>query len=374
MINNNLFELSTNYVFSAVSQKVAEFKRKNPDVKLTSYGIGDVVFPLSKTVVSALEVAAEKMGTEQGFSGYTDEGGTPELRAAVSKFYKTRRNVQVFENEIFVSDGAKSDIGGLLDLFSTSSVVLVSDPVYPAYVDAATIRGLAVCKVLATPENNFLPPPPSHMSADVIYLCSPANPTGAVYDRGGLEQWVEYAKKAGAVILFDAAYAEFSPLGYPKSIYEIDGAKEVAIEISSFSKSHGFTGLRCGWTVVPSEVKASGTRLQKFWKRRQAARFNGASVLAQAAGVAALSDEGLAEASTAISFYRRNAATLREKLIGEGLEVYGNAPYLWVKCPSGFSDESYFSYCLENKHEIVTPGSGFGSSGRDFVRYGCFFK
>ena len=373
MINNNFFDLRANYVFSEVAQKVKEFKEQNPDVNLTSYGIGDVCFPLSKTVVTALENAAAGLGTDDGFLGYQDEGGIKALKAAVTNFYKNRRKVSVSENEIFVSDGAKSDIGGLLELFSTSSVVLVSDPVYPAYVDAATIRGLAVQTVSATPENRFLPEPPD-FSADVVFLCSPSNPTGATYDYAGLEKWVRYAKKVGAVILFDAAYAEFSPDGFPKSIYEIDGAKEVAIEISSLSKSHGFTGLRCGWSVVPDELETSGVRLNKFWRRRQAARFNGASVLAQAGAVAALSEEGLSEASVYINHYKRNAAALKNRLIEEGLQVFGSAPYLWVKCPDGFTDESYFDYCLSQKHEIVTPGSGFGSSGKEFVRYGCFFR
>ncbi len=373
MLNENFFRLRQNYIFSEVAKKTQAFKATHPDVKLFSYGIGDVCFPLGSCVSKAMSDFADKMATDKGFAGYTAEGGTSDLKDAICAYYKRSCGIDVFYDEVFVSDGAKSDIGGLLELFAEGSSVLMQDPVYPAYSDASVLRGMKVGTVAANRQNGFLPMPPN-TRFDVIFICSPNNPTGMSYDFAGLEKWVNYAKKVGAVILFDAAYSAFSPDGYPKSIFQIDGAREVAIEICSFSKGFGFTGVRCGYTVVPNKLQVSGTGLNSLWRRRQAARFNGASVLAQAGAVAALSDEGIRQAEVAVEHYKSNVNVLKNRLLCRGLSVYGNGPYLWVRCPDGFDGEEYFDYLLENKHEIVIPGIGFGEEGKYFVRYGCFFR
>lgn len=368
-LNRNFQRLAPSYLFSGVGRKVAAFAEKHPDVELTRLGIGDVTLPLAPPVVQALHRAADEMARPESFRGYGPEQGYPFARRAVRDQY-ARRGVLVEEEEIFLSDGAKSDLGGWMDLFGPDNVARVPDPGYPVYGDISLMAGHPVRFVQGTRENGFLPGPDGQ-DGDIIYLCSPGNPTGAVYTRAQLTAWVEYALERGAVILFDAAYEAFiRDDTLPRSIFEIEGARHCAVEIGSLSKSAGFTGLRFGYTVVPRQLECRGVRLRDLWLRRQSTKYNGVPYPVQRAAQAALSDAGRAACMQAVAYYRANAQTLRRALKGTGVFCCGgeNSPYVWMQCPGGMDSWQFFDYLLERARIVGTPGAGFGPGGEGYFR------
>lgn len=369
-INENYYNLEQSYLFSTVARKVNEFSKNNPDKKIIRLGIGDVTLPLCKAVVDALHSAADEMGNKETFRGYGPEQGYDFLQNAVKKYYENR-NVELDTDEIFISDGAKSDLGNILDLFSKDNTVLVPDPVYPVYVDTNVMAGRNVVYANANESNGFLPLPDSNQKLDIIYICSPNNPTGAVYNKEQLKKWVDYALNVKAVILFDAAYECFiSDDTLPKSIYEISGAKKCAIEFCSLSKTAGFTGTRCGYTVVPHELG----ELNKFWLRRQTTKFNGVPYIVQRAAQAVFSDEGQKEIKENINYYKENAKLISLTLDECNIWHVGgkNSPYIWLKCPNNMKSWEFFDYLLENIQVVGTPGSGFGKNGEGFFRLTSF--
>lgn len=369
-INENYYNLEQSYLFSTVARKVNEFSKNNPDKKIIRLGIGDVTLPLCKAVVDALHSAADEMGNKETFRGYGPEQGYDFLQNAVKKYYENR-NVELDTDEIFISDGAKSDLGNILDLFSKDNTVLVPDPVYPVYVDTNVMAGRNVIYANANESNGFLPLPDSNQKPDIIYICSPNNPTGAVYNKEQLKKWVDYALNVKAVILFDAAYECFiSDDTLPKSIYEISGAKKCAIEFCSLSKTAGFTGTRCGYTVVPYELG----ELNKFWLRRQTTKFNGVPYIVQRAAQAVFSDEGQKEIKENINYYKENAKLISLTLDECNIWHVGgkNSPYIWLKCPNNMKSWEFFDYLLENIQVVGTPGSGFGKNGEGFFRLTSF--
>ena len=369
-INENYYNLEQSYLFSTVARKVNEFSKNNPDKKIIRLGIGDVTLPLCKAVVDALHSAADEMGNKETFRGYGPEQGYDFLQNAVKKYYENR-NVELDTDEIFISDGAKSDLGNILDLFSKDNTVLVPDPVYPVYVDTNVMAGRNVVFANANESNGFLPLPDSNQKPDIIYICSPNNPTGAVYNKEQLKKWVDYALNVKAVILFDAAYECFiSDDTLPKSIYEISGAKKCAIEFCSLSKTAGFTGTRCGYTVVPHELG----ELNKFWLRRQTTKFNGVPYIVQRAAQAVFSDEGQKEIKENINYYKENAKLISLTLDECNIWHVGgkNSPYIWLKCPNNMKSWEFFDYLLENIQVVGTPGSGFGKNGEGFFRLTSF--
>lgn len=369
-INENYYNLEQSYLFSTVARKVNEFSKNNPDKKIIRLGIGDVTLPLCKAVVDALHSAVDEMGNKETFRGYGPEQGYDFLQNAVKKYYENR-NVELDTDEIFISDGAKSDLGNILDLFSKDNTVLVPDPVYPVYVDTNVMAGRNVVYANANESNGFLPLPDSNQKPDIIYICSPNNPTGAVYNKEQLKKWVDYALNVKAVILFDAAYECFiSDDTLPKSIYEISGAKKCAIEFCSLSKTAGFTGTRCGYTVVPHELG----ELNKFWLRRQTTKFNGVPYIVQRAAQAVFSDEGQKEIKENINYYKENAKLISLTLDECNIWHVGgkNSPYIWLKCPNNMKSWEFFDYLLENIQVVGTPGSGFGKNGEGFFRLTSF--
>ena len=369
-INENYQNLEESYLFSTVAKKVNEFIQKNPDKKVIRLGIGDVTLPLCKAVVDALHKAVDEMGIQATFRGYGPEQGYDFLREAVQRYY-LKRNVQLELDEIFISDGAKSDLGNILDIFSKDNTVLVPDPVYPVYVDTNVMAGRKVIFADANGENEFLPLPDESVKADIIYICSPNNPTGAVYKKEQLKKWVDYALKNRAVILFDAAYECFvSDDSLPRSIYEIEGAKECAIEFCSLSKTAGFTGTRCGYTIVP---KALG-KLNKFWLRRQTTKFNGVPYIIQRGAEAVFSEKGQAEIKENIGYYKENAKVISDTLEQCNIWHVGgkHSPYIWLKCPNNMTSWDFFDYLLENIQVVGTPGSGFGKNGESYFRLTSF--
>ena len=369
-INENYYNLEQSYLFSTVARKVNEFSKNNPDKKIIRRGIGDVTLPLCKAVVDALHSAVDEMGNKETFRGYGPEQGYDFLQNAVKKYYENR-NVELDTDEIFISDGAKSDLGNILDLFSKDNTVLVPDPVYPVYVDTNVMAGRNVIYANANESNGFLPLPDSNQKPDIIYICSPNNPTGAVYNKEQLKKWVDYALNVKAVILFDAAYECFiSDDTLPKSIYEISGAKKCAIEFCSLSKTAGFTGTRCGYTVVPHELG----ELNNFWLRRQTTKFNGVPYIVQRAAQAVFSDEGQKEIKENINYYKENAKLISLTLDECNIWHVGgkNSPYIWLKCPNNMKSWEFFDYLLENIQVVGTPGSGFGKNGEGFFRLTSF--
>lgn len=369
-INENYKNLEESYLFSTVAKKVNEFIQKNPDKKVIRLGIGDVTRPLCKAVIDALHKAVDEMGVQSTFRGYGPEQGYEFLRQAIQKYYK-KRNVELELDEIFISDGAKSDIGNILDIFSTKNTVLVPDPVYPVYVDTNVMAGRKVIFSDANGNNGFLPLPDENINADIIYICSPNNPTGAVYNKEQLKKWVEYALKNKAVILFDAAYECFiSDESLPHSIYEIEGAKNCAIEFCSLSKTAGFTGTRCGYTIVPK----SHEKLNKFWLRRQTTKFNGVPYIIQRGAEAVFSESGQQEIKENINYYKENAKIISDTLEKCNISHTGgkHSPYIWLKCPNNMTSWEFFDYLLENIQVVGTPGSGFGKNGEGYFRLTSF--
>ena len=369
-INENYLNLEESYLFSTVAKKVNEFIQNNPDKKVIRLGIGDVTLPLCKVVIEAMHKAVDEMAKKETFRGYGPEQGYDFLREKVQGYYK-KRNVELELDEIFISDGAKSDIGNILDIFSKDNVILVPDPVYPVYVDTNIMAGRKVIFANANEENGFLPLPDNNQKADVIYICSPNNPTGAVYNREQLKKWVDYAISNNAVILFDAAYECFiSDENLPKSIFEIEGAKNCAIEFCSLSKTAGFTGTRCGYTVVP---KALG-KLNKFWLRRQTTKFNGVPYIIQRGAEAVFTENGQKEIKENINYYKENAKVISETLDRCNIWHVGgkHSPYIWLKCPNNMKSWEFFDLLLEKIQVVGTPGSGFGKNGEGFFRLTSF--
>lgn len=369
-INENYANLEQSYLFSTIAKKVNEYAAQNPDKKVIKLGIGDVTLPLCKAVTDALHKAVDEMGVQATFRGYGPEQGYDFLRKAVQKYY-AKRNVELELDEIFISDGAKSDLGNILDLFSKDNTVLVPDPVYPVYVDTNVMAGRKVVYVDANGENEFLPLPDKNVQADIIYICSPNNPTGAAYNKEQLQAWVDYAKSMNAIILFDAAYECFvSDENLPRSIFEIEGAKDCAIEFCSLSKTAGFTGTRCGYTVVP---KALGV-LNKMWVRRQTTKFNGVPYIVQRGAEAVFSEEGQIEIRENINYYKENAKVISDTLKSCGIWHVGgkHSPYIWLKCPNDMDSWTFFDYLLENAQVVGTPGAGFGKNGDGYFRLTSF--
>ncbi len=373
-INANYQNLEQSYLFTNINRKVAAYQAANPEKKIIRLGIGDVTRPLCPAVISAMQAAVAEMGTAATFRGYGPEQGYDFLRESVQGYY-AGRGTPLEAQEIFISDGAKSDLGNILDLFSAENTVLVPDPVYPVYVDTNIMAGRKILYMDANEGNGFLPLPGPLVKADIIYLCSPNNPTGAVYSREQLQAWVDYALDCGAVLLFDAAYESFvRDPALPRSIFEIKGARRCAIEFCSFSKTAGFTGTRCGYTVVPEELEFDGASLNKFWLRRQTTKFNGVPYIVQRGAAAVFTPEGQEQIHANIEYYMENARTIASALRKLGVWFTGgeNSPYIWLKCPGGRSSWEYFDYLLEEKNLVGTPGAGFGKNGEGFFRLTAF--
>ena len=372
--NENYRKLKESYLFSAVAQKVSAYTAAHPDKKVLKMGIGDVTLPLPPAVVSAMQAAVAEMGTKETFRGYGPEQGYDFLRESIRGHY-ARRGISLAADEIFISDGAKSDLGNILDIFSVDNTALIPDPVYPVYVDTNVMAGRRILFADATEENGFLPMPDDGVKADIIYICSPNNPTGAAYSVAQLQEWVNYARKRGAVILFDAAYERFvSGQGLARSIFETEGAEECAIEFCSFSKTAGFTGTRCGYTVVPHALRRGDVSCNKLWLRRQTTKFNGVPYIVQRGAAAVFTAEGERQVEENLSVYRRNARRLTDCMDVLGIRYTGgkNSPYVWLKCP-GFADSrKFFDYLLEEANVVGTPGSGFGKNGQGWFRLTAF--
>lgn len=374
-INQNYLKLNESYLFAEIARRIREWQSAHPELssQLIRMGIGDVTRPLPKTVVDAMVKAAQEMGMAETFRGYGPEQGYDFLKTAIQSYYK-KFGVELAFDEIFISDGAKSDLGNILDLFDENNTVLVTDPVYPVYVDTNMMSGRKIVYAMSSEENGFLPLPAPEYRADIIYLCSPNNPTGAVYDREGLTKWVRFAQENNAILLFDAAYECFVTGDLPHSIYEIPGARDVAIEFCSFSKKAGFTGTRCGYTIVPDTLKRDGASLNKMWLRRQTTKFNGVSYITQRGAEAVFTEAGEREIEENIQYYRDNASIITETM--DRLHIYytggKNSPYIWLKCPGDMDSWSFFDKLLNEAYVVGTPGAGFGKSGEKFFRLTAF--
>lgn len=377
--NEKFLDLKESYLFSEVAKRVSVFQQKNPDRSVIRLGIGDVTLPLGKTVVEAMHSAADEMDKAESFHGYGPEQGYDFLREAIQGHYKTF-GVELDTDEIFVSDGAKSDTGNITDLFSKDNTVMIPDPVYPVYVDTNTMNGRKIVFINGTAENNFLPMPDKSVHADIIYICSPNNPTGACYNRAQLREWVDYALENDAVILFDSAYECFiSDSELPHSIYEIEGAEKCAVEFCSLSKTAGFTGTRCGYTIVPKAITSKSAdgremSLNKMWNRRQCTKFNGVPYIVQRAAAAVFSEAGMAEAKAMIAHYMENAKIISDTMTELGIRFTGgiNSPYIWFECPFGMDSWQFFDFLLEKTGVVGTPGAGFGHNGSRWFRLTAF--
>lgn len=390
-INENFIELQDSYLFSTIAKKVAKYTEENPDKKIIKLGIGDVTKPIVPACIKAMQKAVEEMGTAQGFRGYGPEQGYEFLREAISKNDYKARNIEIATDEIFVSDGSKCDCGNIVDIFGKDNKVAITDPVYPVYLDTNVMSGRSgkynketetyekIVYLPVTAENDFKPELPKER-VDLIYLCFPNNPTGTVLDKTELEKWVKYAKENKSIILYDAAYEAFiSEENIPHSIYEIPGTKEVAIEFKSYSKTAGFTGVRCGYVVIPKELKGytkSGEEvsLNKLWNRRTCTKFNGTPYITQRAAEATYTEEGKEQIRQNINYYLENAKIIKDGLEASGFKVYGgvNSPYIWLKIPEGMTSWEFFDKLLEEANVVGTPGSGFGPHGEGYFRLTAF--
>jgi LL-diaminopimelate aminotransferase len=373
-INKNFLNVSESYLFSTIAKKIKEFKAENPQADIIKMGIGDVTLPICLAVTEAMLKAVREQSVKETFKGYGPEQGYDFLKEAIKSYYG-RMGVELEQNEIFVSDGAKSDIANILDLFSTDNTVVIPDPVYPVYVDTNTMAGRRVEFISSNEENGFLPLPYKGLKADIIYLCSPNNPTGAVYDKDGLRKWVDYANANKALIIFDAAYeAYIKDKNLPRSIFQIEGAKTCAIEFCSLSKTAGFTGTRCGYTVVPLSLKYDATSINKMWLRRQTTKFNGVSYVVQRGAEAVFSEEGQKQIKANIDYYMENARIISEALTELDIWHTGgkNSPYIWFKCPQGQKSWDFFDILIKNTGVVGTPGSGFGKNGEGYFRMTAF--
>lgn len=373
-INRNYQNIKETYLFTNVAAKARAYSEAHPEADVIRLSIGDVTRPLPPVVVEAMVRAAEEMGNAGTFRGYGPEQGYDFLRQEVALYYASF-GVRVGVDEILISDGAKSDLGNILDIFGEDNVALVPDPVYPVYVDTNLMAGRRIVYLQGNEENGFLPMPHEDMVGDIIYLCSPNNPTGAVYNRAQLKEWVDFANKNDAVILFDAAYEAFVGEGdLPRSVFEIEGARTCAIEFCSLSKTAGFTGTRCGYTVVPDELVRGGVQLRRMWLRRQTTKFNGVSYPVQRAAAAALTAEGVEACRENIAYYKENARMIADMLTRRGVVFTGgkNSPYIWMKCPGGMRSWEFFDVVLERANVVGTPGAGFGENGEGWFRLTAF--
>ena len=374
-LNPHYAELNESYLFSTIAHKVADYQKAHPDADIIRLGIGDVTLPLAASVTRAMHDAVEEQAHKETFHGYIpSEQGYGFLREAIRDYYADH-GVTLDLSEIFISDGAKSDLGNLLDLFSQDNTVLVPDPVYPVYVDDNVMAGRKILYLPANAENNFLPMPDAAPHADIVYLCSPNNPTGATYTVEQLKAWVRWAKQNDALILFDAAYECFvTEPGLARSIYEVEGAKEVAVEVCSFSKIAGFTGTRCGYTIVPQDIRQGELSLNKMWLRRQTTKFNGVAYVVQRGAAAVFTPEGMREIRENLDYYRQNAAVIAQALDEMGIWYCGgkNSPYIWLRCPNQMDSWAFFDWLLENANVVGTPGEGFGACGQGYFRLTAF--
>lgn len=385
-VNDNYLKLPGSYLFSTIGKKVNAYTQANPDKKIIRLGIGDVTLPLAPAVVKALHEAVEEQADAATFKGYAPDLGYAFLRDVIAEKDFKARGCEIAADEIFISDGAKSDSGNIQEIFSADAKIAVCDPVYPVYVDSNVMAGRCgsydekteqwsnIVYMPCTAENGFAPDLPKQVP-DLIYLCFPNNPTGAAVTKDRLQEWVDYANKNGAVIIYDAAYeAYISEDDVPHSIYECEGARTCAIEIRSFSKKAGFTGLRLGFTVVPKDLMCGGTAVHGLWARRHGTKFNGAPYIVQKAGAAVYTPEGEAQTKEQVAYYMKNAAYIRAGLTEAGYTVYGgtNAPYIWLKAPNGMTSWQFFDYLLEKANVVGTPGSGFGPSGETYFRLTAF--
>ena len=374
-LNKHYTELNESYLFSTIARKVREFQAANPERDVIRLGIGDVTLPLAASVTEAMHKAVDEQGRKESFHGYIpSEQGYEFLRQAIQRYY-AKNGVTLDISEIFVSDGAKSDLGNLLDLFDVDNTVLVPDPVYPVYVDDNVMAGRPIHYMAATAENQFLPMPGEDTEGDIVYLCSPNNPTGATYSVEQLKVWVDWAKAHDALILFDAAYECFvTEPGLARSIYEVEGANEVAVEVCSFSKIAGFTGTRCGYTVVPQAIVKENQSLNKMWLRRQTTKFNGVAYVVQRGAEAVFTEQGMKEIQDNLNYYRTNAAVIAKALEECGVWYCGgkNSPYIWLKCPGGMDSWQFFDWLLANAGVVGTPGAGFGACGEGYFRLTAF--
>lgn len=385
-LNENFLNVKEGYLFSEIAKKVNDYSAQNPDKKIIRLGIGDVTLPLVPAVIEALHKAVDEMGAQETFRGYGPEQGYDFLREKIVDYYK-KNTIRLELDEVFVSDGAKSDVGNITDLFDKDNVVLIPDPVYPVYVDTNIMNGRKIEFLNANANNGFCPLPEGNTKADIIYLCSPNNPTGACYTKEQLKTWVDYALENDAVILYDAAYEIFvQDENLPRSIYEIDGAKRCAIEFCSLSKTAGFTGTRCGYTIVPKDLKVKVNKLKllkidsdvveinKLWVRRQTTKFNGVPYIVQRGAEAVFTEEGQKQIMENINYYRANAKVIADTMDEIGIKYFGgvNSPYIWLKCPNGMKSWEFFDYLLENINVVGTPGAGFGENGEGYFRLTAF--
>lgn len=379
-INDNYLELQDSYLFSTIAHKVNDYIAAHPDNKIIRMGIGDVTLPLVPAVTEAMHKAVDEMGNAATFHGYGPEQGYDFLHTAVQGYY-AQMGVKLDTDEIFISDGAKSDVGNITDIFGDENIIMIPDPVYPVYVDTNVMAGREIIYLDSNSANGFLPLPPTDqdVSPDIIYLCSPNNPTGAAYNKEQLKAWVDYARSTSAVILYDAAYECFITDDSPRSIYQIEGAKDCAIEFCSLSKTASFTGTRCGYTIVPKtlmgyDVDGNNIPLNKLWLRRQTTKFNGVSYIIQKGAAAVFSPEGQKQVKENIDFYAENAKIIAETMEACGITYYGgkNSPYIWLQCPDNMKSWDFFDKLLTEIEVVGTPGAGFGNNGEGFFRLTAF--
>lgn len=378
-LNENYQKLKESYLFVEIAHRVAAYTKAHPEQKIIRLGIGDVTLPLESLAIKGLHEGVDAMASSATFKGYGPEQGYDFLRNAISSYYASN-GVDVDADAVFISDGAKSDTGNISELFDVDNVILIPDPVYPVYVDANLMSGKHITYMSGTAENNFLPMPDKNIHADIIYLCSPNNPTGAVYNKEQLKEWVDYALANQAVILFDSAYEAFiTDPELPRSIYAIEGAKRCAIEFCSLSKTAGFTGTRCGYTVVPKELVFTASNgedmsLHAMWNRRQSTKFNGTSYIIQKGAAAVFTEEGMAQCRENIRYYQENARMIADTLKKKNIRFFGgvHSPYIWFECPDGMESWTFFDYLLNNIQVVGTPGAGFGENGKNYFRLTSF--
>lgn len=379
-INENFLKLEKNYLFINIAKKVKAFTEAHPEADIIRMGIGDVTQPIAKCVVEAMKKGVDEMGVKETFKGYEDSGaGYDFLKEAVAGYYKSF-GVDIPADDIRINDGAKSDCGNIVDIFGDDNVVLITDPAYPVYVDTNLMNGRKVIYADSNEENNFAAMPDENVKCDIIYLCSPNNPTGSVYTKEQLKVWIDYAKKNNAIIIYDSAYEAFiTEKDVPRSIFAVEGAKECAIEMCSLSKTAGFTGMRCGYTVIPHElvVKASDgseVSIAQLWGRREGSKFNGVSYPVQCAAAAVFTEEGQKQTRANIEYYQNNAKVMASTLDELGIKYTGgkNSPYIWLKCPNNMGSWEFFDYLLENANVVGTPGAGFGKNGEGWFRLTAF--
>ncbi|MBQ7545935.1 MAG: LL-diaminopimelate aminotransferase [Clostridia bacterium] len=374
MLNTHYKDLKDSYLFYNIAQKVNAYLAQHPGTHLLRLGIGDVSQPLCAAVIDALHAAVDDQANKETFHGYMPECGAPFLRETIAAHY-AKRGVVLSPDEVFVSSGASDELGDILDLFDKSAAAMVIEPAYPAYVDANVMAGRQIVHLSSGRENGFLPEPDDSIDADILYICSPNNPTGAVFSRDQLQAWVDFANRRGAVILFDAAYeAYIEDETLPHSVFELDGARTCAIEICSLSKTAGFTGTRLGYTVIPKTLERGGLNLNAMWVRNRTTKTNGISYILQKGGAAAFTDEGQSQIRQQIALYKRNAKTLTDALDRIGLWYCGghNAPYVWLRCPNGMDSWTFFDFLLQKGQIVGTPGAGFGACGEGFFRFSTF--